>query len=487
MKIGLDVDGVLTNLEEYQLKYGKKYFLKKNPNLVIDETGYDICDIFHCTKEEREKFWTKYIWKYCLSESVQGALNLVARLRAEGHEIHIITGRAHTTEKGTVGDLFRKMLIWRLKKDGIEYDSINFVSESGSAEEKVEVCKKLGIDVMIDDKKENIEALDEITECVCIDAKYNQNIKAKNYVRVNNLDEAYEAVERIVARKKDSNPEIKAEVPTLKFTRDKFKMTYGIVRLFGATLFKVLLKPIIINKGNIPKNGPILLCGNHLHVWDQFPVICATKRTTHWMSKKEYFDSKLGLFFKMTGAISVDRFGDPHESVDTSLNYLAIGSAVGLFPEGTRNHAKKEKLDEIYSIVSDEIDADDFYELINNQQALLSQLDILLNLYKNNSITKNDFLSALMDIDGYFKLLYSEDEYYNTLLLPFKFGAVSMAKKTGATIVPFAVTGDYKIGNNNLVVNIGEGFKVDNNMSLSDANEKLRKKILVLLKENKKR
>jgi len=28
------------------------------------------------------------------------------------------------------------------------------------------------------------------------------------------------------------------------------------------------------------------------------------------MAKKEYFDGKLGPLFKMTGAISVDRFGD---------------------------------------------------------------------------------------------------------------------------------------------------------------------------------
>ena len=33
-----------------------------------------------------------------------------------------------------------------------------------------------------------------------------------------------------------------------------------------------------------------------------------------------------------------------------------------------------------------------------------------------------------------------------------------MAQKSNATIVPFAVIGDYKIGNDNLVVNYGEGF-----------------------------
>ena len=67
------------------------------------------------------------------------------------------------------------------------------------------------------------------------------------------------------------------------------------------------------------------------------------------MSKKEYFDGKMGPFFRKTGAISVDRFGNPHESVNEALNYLAIGSAVGLFPEGTRNHLKMIKNKELFA------------------------------------------------------------------------------------------------------------------------------------------
>ena len=73
-------------------------------------------------------------------------------------------------------------------------------------------------------------------------------------------------------------------------------------------------------------------------------------------------------------------------------------------------------------------------------------------------------------------------------LLPFKFGCVSMAKKTGAYIIPFGVTGDYKFRSKNLVYRIGKPFKV-NNMSLEDANKKLEKEIGNLmkmsLKENK--
>lgn len=68
-------------------------------------------------------------------------------------------------------------------------------------------------------------------------------------------------------------------------------------------------------------------------------------------------------------------------------------------------------------------------------------------------------------------------------LLPFKFGTVSMAKKTNATIVPFGITGDYKFRSKNLTVRFGTPFKIEN-MTLEEANEKLRNEVGKLMKEN---
>ena len=69
------------------------------------------------------------------------------------------------------------------------------------------------------------------------------------------------------------------------------------------------------------------------------------------------------------------------------------------------------------------------------------------------------------------------------VLLPFKFGAVSMAKKTNALIVPFAISGEFKIGSNNgLIVSIGDPFKVGDDLEL--ANNHLRNVILDLLEKN---
>jgi len=66
-------------------------------------------------------------------------------------------------------------------------------------------------------------------------------------------------------------------------------------------------------------------------------------------------------------------------------------------------------------------------------------------------------------------------------LLPFKYGAVSMAKKTNASIVPVGISGDYKFRSKNLTIKIGKPFKI-NNMTLEEANNKLKKEIELLIK-----
>ena len=73
----------------------------------------------------------------------------------------------------------------------------------------------------------------------------------------------------------------------------------------------------------------------------------------------------------------------------------------------------------------------------------------------------------------------------NKFLLPFKYGAVSMAQKTNAYIIPCGITGDYKFRSKNLTIRIGQPFKVGN-MSLEDANNKLSKEVEKLMKQSLK-
>lgn len=175
---------------------------------------------------------------------------------------------------------------------------------------------------------------------------------------------------------------------------------YHLGKLIIIPLFKLYYNPKIVNKEYIPKKGPIVIAGNHKHLYDQFLVIGATNRGIHYMAKKEYFDNKkTKWFFKSAGCISVDRKNHDTNAKNMALDVLKDNGAIGIFPEGTRNKTEE-------------------------------------------------------------------------VLLPFKYGAISMASKTNSTIVPFAITGDYKFRSKNLKITFLEPFKVDK-MSKEEANNKL--------------
>ncbi len=193
--------------------------------------------------------------------------------------------------------------------------------------------------------------------------------------------------------------------------RFKGEIGYSLLTPIMRVLFKLYYNPKIINKEVIPKEGPILIVGNHKHIYDQCLTIMATKRVIHYMAKKEYFDGKMAWFFKLVGCIPVDRSIKDHNATDKALKVLNSGGAIGLFPEGTRNKTK------------------------------------------------------------------------DVFLLPFKFGTVSMAKKTNATIIPFGLTGDYKFRSKNLTIRYGTPFKVGK-MDLEDANKKLYEEVERLMREN---
>ena len=107
----------------------------------------------------------------------------------------------------------------------------------------------------------------------------------------------------------------------------------------------------------------------------------------------------------------------------------------------------------------------------------------------NRSIKDSDAKNAAVEVlkNGGAIGLFPEGTRNKTkeFLLPFKFGAVSMAQKTNAMLVPFGTTGEYKFRSKNLTVRFGKPFAIGD-MTLEEANEKLAKEIGKLMKENLK-
>lgn len=265
---------------------------------------------------------------------------------------------------------------------------------------------------------------------------------------------------------------------------------YRISRPTLGTLFKLWYRPKIIGRDNIPKEGPIILVGNHVNIMDQCNVIVSTKRCIHYMAKKEYFDpkykeGKFPWFFKGAGCIPVDRSKKDDEAISAALEVLRDGYALGLFPEGTRNALKENIIKDYYKKYKIEENYKSFYKKMKENKA--SFIYYLEELKDKKVISKKEFIKSLDNVKEYLQKLVNEkriekEDYYNHYLLPLKFGAVSMAKKTDALLVPYAITGDYRFLGKNLKVRIGKPFKVDDD--LEKANNKLDREIKKLVKEN---
>ena len=271
---------------------------------------------------------------------------------------------------------------------------------------------------------------------------------------------------------------------------EKEKMTgYKFVKPILGTIYKLWYNPKIIGKENIPTDGPIVVAGNHVHIMDQCNVIVATKRCLHYMAKKEYFDGKFAFFFRSVGCIPVDRSKKDESATASALEVLNNKQALGIFPEGTRNGLKEERIKELYEeYMKDKMPYEDFFKKAKkNKTSLVNYLEELM---KEKIITKEEFLDNITNADGYLNDLITEkritkQEYIDHILLPLKFGAVSLASKTNAKIVPYAITGDYKFRSKNLEIRIGK--PIEPNSDLAKANEELDKALKKLIKENLKK
>ena len=115
---------------------------------------------------------------------------------------------------------------------------------------------------------------------------------------------------------------------------------YKIIRPIAKVIFKILYRPTIIGKENIPKKGRVIIAGNHKHNWDCAMMLCSTKRCIHFLAKEELFNGKFGFFFRWMGLIPVKRKSHDGKALPESIKYLENEKVIGIFPEATFNRGE---------------------------------------------------------------------------------------------------------------------------------------------------
>jgi len=153
----------------------------------------------------------------------------------------------------------------------------------------------------------------------------------------------------------------------------KDRFFYKLMKfIFYIPMTKILYNIEIVGIENIPKEGRVILAGNHTKWLDPVMLVLLTKRQLHFLAKEELFHGIIKPFIIGMGCIPVNRKIHDKDALISAYKTLEIDNAIAIFPEGTINRT-------------------------------------------------------------------------DDIIMPFKMGAVKMSEKTNSPIIPFGITGKYKL------------------------------------------
>ncbi len=189
MKIGIDIDNVITNTLPVLKKYCRRYndtVVKRN--LQMHEDGVASYNLYDWTQEENMDFCIRYLEEVVLQAEVKrGAREIIEKLKDEGHNINIISSRAvpmfktpyETTEKflREKGIVYNKLLVGKI--------------------EKKSSCIENGLNVLIEDEPKYIIQMSEFMPVIAFDAIYNKQCVGNNIIRVKDWNEIYSQIKKM--------------------------------------------------------------------------------------------------------------------------------------------------------------------------------------------------------------------------------------------------------------------------------------------------
>lgn len=112
---------------------------------------------------------------------------------------------------------------------------------------------------------------------------------------------------------------------------------YRFARWLVGGVGRILFRPTIVGRENIPATGPVLIAPTHRSNVDFAFTIYMTRRKVFFMAKHGLFTVPVfGTVLRHLGAFPVDRDATDRASMRLAEEVLARGEALVLYPEGTR-------------------------------------------------------------------------------------------------------------------------------------------------------
>ncbi len=111
------------------------------------------------------------------------------------------------------------------------------------------------------------------------------------------------------------------------------KVIWYVVRFF----MKLLFRAEVENPENLPDEGPVMLCSNHVHYFDIPLIHLQLDRWVYWVARESLFRFHFSShFIPWWGAIPLDVYNPEPKSLRMMMACLKKGRVLGIFPQGTR-------------------------------------------------------------------------------------------------------------------------------------------------------
>jgi 1-acyl-sn-glycerol-3-phosphate acyltransferase len=115
-------------------------------------------------------------------------------------------------------------------------------------------------------------------------------------------------------------------------------------RPFGQVLFRSVFRMRVVGTEHVPRQGAVLVAGNHTGFLDGPLVYVFCPRPATFLAKSELFVGPLARALGWLGQVPVHRGRPDRTALHAGLDVLAAGGALGVFPEGTRGAGTLEEV-----------------------------------------------------------------------------------------------------------------------------------------------
>lgn len=187
MKIGIDIDNVLSNFNDILLNDYLEHDKTLNNNGIIHKDEY-IRKMFDWDVSYEQEYYKNNIERLAsFFTPIEDSSKYINILKNTGNEIYIISGR----DNGEYSDPHNMTINW-LKKYNIPYDRL-ILTNAYKHQEKADICNELGIDIMIDDSINVCTKCSENNiECILFETPYNK--KEYRFNRLGSWKEIYDYI-----------------------------------------------------------------------------------------------------------------------------------------------------------------------------------------------------------------------------------------------------------------------------------------------------